>query len=71
MGTMAGSFFLSKLIVSGRAKELYFLSDRLAADECLRLGIANRVVPADELEEATMALARRLASGPSIAPTGT
>ncbi|MCY4429617.1 MAG: enoyl-CoA hydratase-related protein [Rhodospirillales bacterium] len=66
-GDYGGSFFLSNLVGSGRAKELYFLSDRLAADECLRLGIANHVVPAEELAEATMTLARRLASGPTVA----
>ena len=66
-GDYGGSFFLSNLVGSGRAKELYFLSDRLGADECLRLGIANQVVPAEELEEVTMTLARRLASGPTVA----
>ena len=66
-GDYGGSFFLSNLVGSGRAKELYFLSDRLGADECLGLGIANQVVPAEELEEATMTLARRLASGPTVA----
>ena len=45
----------------------YFLSDRVSADECLRLGIANQVVPAAELEESTLALAHRLASGPPTA----
>ena len=62
-----GSFFLSHLVGSGKAKELYFLSDRVTAEECERLGIANKVVPADVLEEETMKLARRLASGPSVA----
>ena len=66
-GDYGGSFFLSNLVGSGKAKELYFLSDRVAADECLRLGIANRVVPAEQLEAETMALARRLASGPTVA----
>jgi 2-(1,2-epoxy-1,2-dihydrophenyl)acetyl-CoA isomerase len=66
-GDYGGSFFLSHLVGSGKAKELYFLSDRVNADECLRLGIANQVVPAAELEEATMALARRLAAGPPVA----
>ena len=66
-GDYGGSFFLSNLVGSGKAKELYFLSDRVGADECLRLGIANQVVPAAELEDATMTLARRLASGPSVA----
>ena len=66
-GDYGGSFFLSNLVGSGKAKELYFLSDRVGADECLRLGIANQVVPAAELKDATMTLARRLASGPSVA----
>ncbi|MEZ5557342.1 MAG: enoyl-CoA hydratase-related protein [Pseudomonadales bacterium] len=66
-GDYGGSFFLAHLLGAGRAKELYFLSDRVSADECLRLGIANRVVPAAELEKATMDLARRLAAGPAVA----
>jgi 2-(1,2-epoxy-1,2-dihydrophenyl)acetyl-CoA isomerase len=66
-GDYGGSYFLSKLIGSGKAKELYFLSERVSAEECLRLGIANQVVAAAELETATMALARRLASGPTVA----
>jgi 2-(1,2-epoxy-1,2-dihydrophenyl)acetyl-CoA isomerase len=66
-GDYGGSFFLSNLVGSGKAKEIYFLSDRVSADECLRLGIANQVVAAEDLESATMALARRLASGPPVA----
>lgn len=66
-GDYGGSFFLSHLVGSGKAKELYFLSDRVSAEECLRLGIANQVVAAAELESATMALARRLATGPTAA----
>ena len=66
-GDYGGSFFLSHLVGSGKAKELYFLSERVSAEECLRLGIANKVVPADVLEEETMKLARRLAAGPTVA----
>jgi 2-(1,2-epoxy-1,2-dihydrophenyl)acetyl-CoA isomerase len=66
-GDYGGTFFLSQLVGTGKAKEIYYLSDRVSAEECLRLGIANQVVPAAELEEATMALARRLASGPPVA----
>ncbi len=66
-GDYGGTFFLSHLVGSGKAKEIYFLSDRVDAAECLRLGIANQVVPAAELEEATMALARRLVAGPPVA----
>jgi 2-(1,2-epoxy-1,2-dihydrophenyl)acetyl-CoA isomerase len=66
-GDYGGTFFLSHLVGSGKAKELYFLSERLGADECKRLGIANYVFAAGELEEQTMALARRLAAGPPVA----
>ncbi len=46
---------------------MYYLSDRVSSEECLRLGIANQVVPAGQLEKATMDLATRLAAGPPIA----
>jgi 2-(1,2-epoxy-1,2-dihydrophenyl)acetyl-CoA isomerase len=66
-GDYGGTFFLSQLVGSGKARELYYLSDRLDAAECLRLGIANRVVPLADLERTTFDLARRIASGPTIA----
>ena len=66
-GDYGGSFFLSHLVGAGKAKELYFFSERIDAPTCLALGIANRVVAADELMDTTMALAKQLANGPSIA----
>jgi len=66
-GDYGGTFFLSNLVGLGKAKELYYLSDRVTAAECQTLGIANQVVPVGELEAATLALAKRLASGPPIA----
>lgn len=66
-GDYGGTYFLSQLVGQGKAREIYYLSDRVSSEECLALGIANQVVPADELESATMDLARRLASGPPIA----
>lgn len=66
-GDYGGTYFLSQLVGQGKAREIYYLSDRVSSEECLRLGIANQVVPADELEQATMDLARRLAAGPPIA----
>lgn len=66
-GDYGGTYFLTHLVGSGKAREIYYLSDRVDAQECLRLGIANQVVPAEELEAATMALARRLAEGPPAA----
>jgi 2-(1,2-epoxy-1,2-dihydrophenyl)acetyl-CoA isomerase len=66
-GDYGGTFFLSKLVGSAKARELYYLSERIPAEECKRLGIANYVFPAAQLQRETMALARRLAAGPPIA----
>ena len=66
-GDYGGTFFLSHLVGAAKAKEIYYLSDRVSAEECQRLGLANFVVPADQLEAETQALARRLASGPPVA----
>jgi 2-(1,2-epoxy-1,2-dihydrophenyl)acetyl-CoA isomerase len=66
-GDFGGSYFLSKLIGTGKARELYYSGDQLDATQAVALGIANTVVPDAELLQATMALARRLALGPSVA----
>ena len=44
-----------------KAKELLFTSDMIPAKEAERLGIVNRVVPAEELEAATMEMAQKIA----------
>ncbi len=66
-GDFGGSYFLSKLIGTGKARELYYTGEPLDAAQALALGIVNRVVPDAELAGATMALATRFARGPSIA----
>jgi 2-(1,2-epoxy-1,2-dihydrophenyl)acetyl-CoA isomerase len=66
-GDYGGTWFLSRLVGSAKAKELYFFSERLDAAEAERLGIVNRVFPADTVVDETIALARRLAAGPRIA----
>lgn len=66
-GDFGGSFFLTRLVGTARARELYFTADLVDAAEALRLGLVNRVVPGERLEEETMALATRLARGPRIA----
>jgi 2-(1,2-epoxy-1,2-dihydrophenyl)acetyl-CoA isomerase len=66
-GDFGGSYFLSKLVGTGKARELYYIGEPLDAAQALALGIANDVVPEFELLEATTALAQRLAHGPGIA----
>ncbi|HEY5293110.1 MAG TPA: enoyl-CoA hydratase [Burkholderiales bacterium] len=66
-GDFGGSYFLSKLVGTAKARELYYTGDPLDASQALALGLVSTVVPDVELLDATMALARRLAGGPSIA----
>ena len=66
-GDYGGTWFLTQLVGSGKAKELYYFSERLSAEDAERLGIVNAVFPAADFEREVMARARRLADGPSIA----
>jgi 2-(1,2-epoxy-1,2-dihydrophenyl)acetyl-CoA isomerase len=61
------SLLLRELVGSAKALELLFLGDLIDAAEALRLGLVNRVVPADVLAAATGELAERLARGPTLA----
>jgi 2-(1,2-epoxy-1,2-dihydrophenyl)acetyl-CoA isomerase len=66
-GDYGGTWFLSRLVGSGKAKELYYFSERLSAEEAERLGIVNAIFPLADFEREVMARAHRLAEGPSIA----
>src|SRR6476661_11015117 len=55
-GDFGGSYFLSKLVGTGKARELYFTAEPLDAAQALALGIVNRVIADVELTEATMQL---------------
>ena len=66
-GDFGGSFFLTRLVGTAKARELYFTGRPVEADEALSLGLVNRVVPDEDLATVTMELARSLAQGPSIA----
>lgn len=62
-----GSWLLPRLIGLHRAKEVAFFADVLTAAEADRLGLVNRVVPDDELDEVVAQWAQRLAAGPPVA----
>lgn len=66
-GDYGGTYFLTKLVGAAKAREMYFLSDRVSADEALTLGLTNWVVPADQLMDKAMEIANRLANGPTVA----
>jgi 2-(1,2-epoxy-1,2-dihydrophenyl)acetyl-CoA isomerase len=50
-GDYGGSWFLTRLVGTAKARELYYLGERIDAKECERLGIANRVVPERYMKE--------------------
>jgi enoyl-CoA hydratase/carnithine racemase len=61
------SFFLPQLVGLAKAREFFLTAERVDAEECERIGIVNRVVPRERLMDETMALARKLAAGPTVA----
>jgi len=62
-----GTYFLPRLVGMARAMEMILLADIIDAQEALRVGLVNRVVPAEQLEQETLKLAERLAQGPTVA----
>src|SRR5512143_1548067 len=66
-GDYGGTYFLTQLIGAAKARELYFLSERVTAEEALRLGLTNWVCEPEELQAKTGEIARRLAIGPTVA----
>ncbi|MHC4218459.1 MAG: enoyl-CoA hydratase-related protein [Planctomycetota bacterium] len=61
----AATFTLPRLVGLANALELCLTGDKIAADEALRIGLVNRVVPADQLMAETHTLATRLAALPA------
>jgi 2-(1,2-epoxy-1,2-dihydrophenyl)acetyl-CoA isomerase len=66
-GDYGGTYFMTQLVGTAKARELYYLSDRISAEEALRLGLVNWVVEPEELMDKTMEIAKRLANGPTVA----
>ncbi|MGW7314466.1 enoyl-CoA hydratase/isomerase family protein [Streptomyces sp. NPDC054865] len=62
-----GAYLLPRLLGPQKAKELMFFGDAVPAEDAARLGLVNKVVPADELQETARAWAERLAQGPTRA----
>jgi len=66
-GDFGGSWYLTQLVGTAKARELYYTAEIVDAKQALALGIVNRVVADDKLEGETLALAGRIARGPRVA----
>lgn len=66
-GDYGGTYFLTQLVGTAKARELYYFSDKLTAAEAEGLGLVNATFPAERLEQEVLDRARRLAAGPRVA----
>lgn len=62
-----GSWLLPRRLGLHKAKELAFFADLIGAVEAAQLGLVNRVVPADDLDDFVAGWAARLAASPPLA----
>jgi enoyl-CoA hydratase/carnithine racemase len=62
-----GAYFLPRVVGQAKALELLFTGDVIGADEALRIGLVNRVVPHERLMEEAVALAEKIAGQPPLA----
>jgi len=62
-----GTYFLPRIVGLALAAELFYTAELLSAEDALRLGIVNRVFPAEQFEEEVRKLAQNLVAAPPIA----
>ena len=63
---MGAEYFLARTVGRAKTCELLMTGDILGADEALRIGLVNHVVPPEELMDRAMELAARLAAMPTL-----
>ncbi|MCO1599901.1 enoyl-CoA hydratase/isomerase family protein [Desulfosporosinus nitroreducens] len=61
-----GAFYLPRLVGVAKALEILWTGDYISASEAKEIGMINKVVPAQELEQATLELARKIAESPPV-----
>ncbi|MGB9244416.1 MAG: enoyl-CoA hydratase [Candidatus Acidiferrales bacterium] len=62
-----GTYFLPRIVGPALSAELFYTAETLSAEDALRLGIVNRVFPADKFEEETQRIVDVLAGAPTVA----
>jgi len=66
-GDFGGSYFLTQMIGTAKARELYYLAELMTAQKAYEIGIINKVVADNEFEDEAKKIINHVASGPSIA----
>jgi enoyl-CoA hydratase/carnithine racemase len=61
------AWLLTRLVGTGRARELMFTAEKVDAARCESIGLVNRVVPDAKLQQEAFALAKSIAEGPTTA----
>src|SRR3954454_20729837 len=62
-----GTQRLARLVGPAKAKDLVFTGRHVGAEEALEMGLADAVVPDDEVYPTAVAMARKFAAGPPLA----
>ena len=65
-GDYGTTWNLTRLLGEAKAKELFFLPDVIDAEEALRIGQGNRVLPAETFLKDAQEVAQRIANGPLV-----
>jgi 2-(1,2-epoxy-1,2-dihydrophenyl)acetyl-CoA isomerase len=65
-GDYGGSFLWTRIVGTARARQLYFLNEKIRADRALELGMVHAVLSPSELRDYTYEVANRLAQTPAV-----
>jgi enoyl-CoA hydratase/carnithine racemase len=66
-GDMGSAYLLPRLVGLGRATEILMFGEPIDADRAAHIGLANRVVPGENVLAEAAALAAQIAAGPTLA----
>jgi len=66
-GDFGGSWFMTRLVGLAKATELYLTSDKVSAEDAVRLGLVNAILPGDDFPAEALAYAATFAKGPAVA----
>ena len=66
-GDFGGTFYLTQMVGTAKARELYYLASILTANQAKELGIVNHVTTEDNLESFSSNIIEQIATGPTTA----